>query len=251
MVCINCIFIYMKYRLLLFLIFMEQTISAQTVTPLQTIRFSGYTWNIKTPVTPQGPGPNYWNGKNVWVDTRGQLHLKISKTADGKWSCGEVYTTEKFGYGTYEWQVEGALNALDKNVVLGLFNYSGKDGLDEMDIEFARWGNDSFPILNYTVWPAVKQEKRNDTYGSDFLMKSLYSTHRFTRTEKNVVYKSLHGYQENDTGLFEQHSFNTPGTSISTLPMPVFMNCWLFEGRSPSDEKEVEIIIHRFSFTPL
>jgi len=43
---------------------------------------------------------------------------------------------------------------MDKNVVLGLFNYSGNDGFDEMDIEWARWGNENYPNCNFTVWPA-------------------------------------------------------------------------------------------------
>jgi len=32
--------------------------------------------------------------------------------------------------------------------------------------------------------------------------------------------------------------------------MPVYINLWLFQGKAPSDKKEVEIIIHQFTFTP-
>jgi hypothetical protein len=125
--------------------------------PANTISFSGYTWTVKAPADATGPGPNIWSAANVFVDNEGSLHLKLTKNAaTGKWECAEVASTEKFGEGTYQWQVEGPLATLDKNIVLGLFNYSGKDGLDEMDIEFAQWGNETFPHLNYTIWPVDK-----------------------------------------------------------------------------------------------
>lgn len=108
-----------------------------------TLFFSGYTWRITNPNSLQEPGPNYWSRGNVWVDDSGFLNLRISKNPKtNRWECAQVVSEEDFGYGTYSWQVEGAIDELDKNVVLGLFNYSGNDGHDEMDIEFefARWG---------------------------------------------------------------------------------------------------------------
>ncbi|MEB0248822.1 hypothetical protein QN344_01685, partial [Mucilaginibacter sp. 5B2] len=73
----------------------------------QTIKWSGYTWNVKEPTEATGPGPNYWSGNNVWVDGSGWLHLKISKNAtNGRWECAEVASTESFGMGTYQWQID-------------------------------------------------------------------------------------------------------------------------------------------------
>ena len=77
------------------------------------------------------------------------------------WLCPEVTSLEKFGFGTYQFVVEGAIDHFDKNIVLGLFNYSGNDGYDEMDIEIARWGNSSYPNLNYTIWPAENDNAKN------------------------------------------------------------------------------------------
>jgi hypothetical protein len=71
---------------------------------LTTLSFSGYTWSISAPSGLEGPGPNYWNASYAFVDAN-----------------------------TYQWQVEGTLGSFDKNIVLGLFNYSGNDGYDEMD----------------------------------------------------------------------------------------------------------------------
>jgi hypothetical protein len=215
-----------------------------------TLQFSGYTWNIKNSAGAQwGPGPNFWNGANVWVDANGWLHLKITRNANGTWNCAEVSTTQKFGYGTYQWKVEGPVNALDKNVVLGLFNYSGNDGFDEMDVEFARWGVASNPILNYTVYPATTG-KPTFHNARDFSMSGTYTTHRFKRTSSSVVFKSLGGHVDNDTNLFATSTCSAPPYSISKLSMPVYMNLWLFQGMAPSNGSSVEIIIHEFKFIP-
>jgi hypothetical protein len=217
-----------------------------------TVQFSGYTWNIRnTGSSTEGPGPNIFSGSNAWVDSNGWLHLKISKnTSTNKWNCAEISSTQNFGYGTYQWQVEGAIGSLDKNIVLGLFNYSGNDGYDEMDIEFARWGNSSWPNLNYTVWPATNSGKSEWDYTKNFtLTGGTYTTHRFTRNSSSVVFKSLNGFYNDDTNLFASATCSSPTWSISTLGMPVHMNLWLFDGLAPSDSKEVEIIIHNFKYT--
>lgn len=215
-----------------------------------TVQFSGYTWNVRN--STGGPGPNVFNGNNAWVDSNGWLHLKISKnTSTGKWNCAEIYSTQNFGYGTYQWQVEGAVGSFDKNIVLGLFNYSDNDGFDEMDIEIARWGNSSWPNLNYTIYPATGTSGKSAwSYTKNFTLNGgTYTTHRFTRNSSSVVCKSLNGFYNDDTNLFASASCSSPTWSISTLGMPVHMNLWLFDGHAPSDSKEVEIIIHNFKFT--
>lgn len=220
---------------------------------INTISFSGYNWKVKNSGTDTyGPGPNYWDKKNVWVDSLGILHLKLRKDpATNRWSCAEVQSVNSFGYGTYEWKVNGAIHALNKNVVLGLFNYSGTDGIDEMDIEFARWGVDSNPILNYTVYPAQTSFPVFHTERNFTLPEGTFTTHRFKRTSHTVTYKSLYGFQDADQNLFATDTCTVPRHKVSALSMPIFMNLWLFRGTPPSDQKEVEILIHSFKFTPI
>jgi len=214
-----------------------------------TIQFGGYTWYVKNSGnTLLGPGPNYWSAANVWVDANGYLHLKISKVS-GKWKCAEVWNTQSFGYGTYQWQVEGRLDLLNKNVVLGLFNYSGNDGFDEMDIEFAKWGKFSSPGLNYTVWPA-QMGFNNFSYTQNFSLNGTYTTHRFIRSDNSVIFKSMQGFTDSDANLFASATCTDPPNSVSTLSMPVHINLWLFQGKAPSDRNQVEIIIHDFKYIP-
>ena len=213
----------------------------------KTIQFSGYSWVVRPSSTGAGPGPNSWSADNVWVDTLGKLHLKLAKDAiTGIWNCAEVYTKTQFGYGKYQFQVEGRVDQLDKNVVFGLFNYSGNDGHDEMDIEFSHWGAD-YPILNYTIWPKTNNNATRWTTAKDFTLDGTYTTHRFTRSKSSVLFQSLYGFQNDNTGEFFS---NTCGVSslISTLQMPVYINLWLFNGQSPSNDAAVELVINNFTF---
>jgi hypothetical protein len=41
-----------------------------------------------------------------------------------------------------------------------------------------------------------------------------------------------------------------PSNRISTRPMPVHINLWLFRGRPPKDGREVEVVVRNFAFTP-
>jgi len=107
-----------------------------------TLRFSGYDWTVKAG-NGLGPGPCNWSDSNAWVDSDGALHLKLTKVG-GTWYCAEIESVQRFGFGEYQFWVEGAIDALDPNVVLGLFNYPppavGPDGTNEIDVELARWG---------------------------------------------------------------------------------------------------------------
>jgi hypothetical protein len=128
--------------------------STETQTPLvrgeRTIQFSGYEWIVRDHGSDlSGPGPNLWDGSNVWVDESGDLHLKLTHTEDG-WHSAEVTMTQRLGFGRYQFQVIGPIDQLDPNVVLGLFNYPteevGPDGTNEIDIEFAHWETPLHPL---------------------------------------------------------------------------------------------------------
>src|SRR5437868_5795598 len=48
----------------------------------KTIQFANYTWQVRS--GSGGPGPNHWADTNVWVDSDGFLHLKITNVG-GTW----------------------------------------------------------------------------------------------------------------------------------------------------------------------
>lgn len=85
------------------------------------VTWSGTTWAIKTSRSRVGPGPNVFDKANVSVDENDGLHLRIAKSATGTWTCAEIIGPTSYGYGTYTFTLASPVDALDPNVVLGLF----------------------------------------------------------------------------------------------------------------------------------
>ena len=219
---------------------------------IKTLSFSGYTWYVKSG-TGMGPGPNNWNENNVWVDALGKLHMQIKYSATTKkWECAEVWTTTALGFGKYEWFVEGRIDLLDKNVVVGLFNYPtsaiGPDGTNEIDIEFAKWGNQKNKIGNFTVWPAVSGYS-NTTYPYNIALTGTYTTHRFTWSSTSIYFQSLNGWRTDNANIIATNTFAPLVSTTSLIPQtaePLHMNLWLFRGNPPSNKTNVEVIISKF-----
>lgn len=214
-----------------------------------TIQFSGYTWEVKSG-DGLGPGPNNWSASNVWVDANGYLHLKITKVGD-KWYSASVKMTQSLGFGTYQFWVIGAIDTLDKNVVLGMFNYNGPDGTNEIDVEIARWGNVTNPNLNYSVYPAEAGYSYT-SHRSTFSLTGTYTTHRFKWQSTNVFFQSLHGHQTGNVNEFDNWTFSPTNYTryIPQNPAPARLNLWLFQGNPPSNGQEVEVVIRSFTYTP-
>ena len=219
------------------------------------IEFSGYEWTVRDHGSDlSGPVPNLWDASNVWLDENGKLHLRITQAADG-WHSAEVTMTQPLGFGRYQFQIDAPIDQLDPNVVLGLFNYPteeiGPDGTNEIDIEFAHWGDPVAPIGNFTIWPAQAGiEPSSHTF--EFQLNGTYTTQRFIWESQQILFQSLHGHTDNNENEFANFLYQPedPLSLIGQQPEPVHINLWLFKGRAPTDGNEVEVIIHSFTFSP-
>ncbi|MEJ5995377.1 glycoside hydrolase family 16 protein [Pedobacter sp. Du54] len=211
-----------------------------------SITFSGYKWNVtNSPSKRAAPGNNYWSENSIWVDGKGYLHLKLTKeTGTNKWFCAQISSEKKFGNGLYEFWVEGRLDQLDKNVVFGMFNYSGIDYYDEMDIEFSRWGEINNQNLHYNVYPEENTNSARWGSSTEFLLTEPYSIHRITRANSSVKFESYSDFLGRKI-----HSQLYSASTISKKEMPIYINLWAFKNVAPSDQKQVEIIIQKFVFT--
>ncbi len=221
-------------------------LAMKTLPVNNNITFSGYKWVVaNSPNKRTAPGNNYWSDSSVWVDGKGYLHLRLTKDPEtNKWYCAQISSEKKFGNGLYQFWVEGRVDQLDKNVVFGLFNYAGIDYYDEMDIEFARWGDANNTNLHYSVYPA--ENTTTPIWGSstEFILNEPYSIHRITRASSSVKFESYYDFQGRkiNTQLYNS-------STISTKEMPIYINLWAFKNLAPSNLKEVEIIIQKFVFT--
>jgi hypothetical protein len=223
-----------------------------------TITWSGIEWNVKSRLG-QNPGPNDWSAANVFVDADGDLHLAITNVG-GTWYCAEVWTNVTFGFGTFQWQVQTAVDRLDPNVVLGLFVYGppalGPDGTHEFDIEYARFGSATGDNGWWTVFPNVQVTPPllGQSHYSLALGANPATTSRFVWASANVAFATLSGYQSAGSSANTMDSWTyqpaDPSTAISQSPMPVHMNLWLDQGNPPTDGHGAEVVIHNFSFTP-
>jgi hypothetical protein len=231
---------------------------------MKTITFSGYQWNVRATGT-GGPGPkipNLWDDANAWVDDKGSLHLKITAVTNAggntEWHCVEISSQLRLAFGRYQFQVIGRIDELDPNVVLGLFKYPtpdvGGDGTNEIDIEFAKWGNAKAKNADYVVFPINKPRVPGDNTEFNVVLTGGYSTHRFLWESDRVTFQSLHGHRDDDSNEFEHWLYMPTGGRTDLVPQeptPVRLNLWLFNATPPGDGAEVEMVISQFRFTPL
>ena len=68
--------------------------------------------------------PYYWA-----VDTAGNLHLKITKNANGQWTCAEIIGPTTYGYGTYSFALASRVAGVAPWVHLEkLRSWGGEEG---------------------------------------------------------------------------------------------------------------------------
>src|SRR5260370_4331204 len=123
---------------------LERTVSAQTIS------WKGHSGRV----TAGGmAGVCQGSPSNVSIDSDGYLHMKISH-AGGTWTAAEIFTVDRLGFGTYQWQIDAPVDRLDPNVVVGLFPY-GPNGprTNEIDIEYAFWGHPDGVNADWVVYP--------------------------------------------------------------------------------------------------
>lgn len=221
---------------------------------VNAFHFSGYDWDVKTSGGFLfGPGPNIFsdNLENVWVDEEGKLHLRITYR-DGEWRCAEVISNDSFGYGTYRFYIDSPVNALDPNVVLGLFTWSDDPAYSyrEIDVEIARWGDATDPTnAQFVVQP---WNNPGNLVRYTIPSGSAPTTHSFDWQAHRIVFASHDGAYDpppDAAPIVSEWTYEGPD-----IPVPgdeqVRINLWLVSGIEPTDGEEVEVVISRFVFIP-
>jgi hypothetical protein len=192
------------------------------------------------------------NPANVSVDANGYLHMKITNSG-GTWTAAELFTTERLGFGTYQWQIDGPIDRLDPNVVVGLFPYGpNAPRTNEIDIEYAFWGHPDGVNADWVVYPAS-----GTTVGSKSYLFSLggatLSTSRFIWASDRVDSFLMGGLVGvgSTAGLIDSWTYtpSDPTVNIPQQTLPLGMNLWCFDA-PPSNGQNVEIVVRDFQFVP-
>jgi hypothetical protein len=214
------------------------------------VLFSGYEWWIKASITPIGPGPNYFSGSqdNVWVDSLGELHLRITQRY-GRWFCPEVINKDSPGYGKYTFQVTGEIGQLDRNVVLGLFTWDNASAEyhREIDMEFSRWGVQGDTSAQYVIEPWDQPGNRHRWMMPGWIDSS---THSFTWRQDSIYFLSVKGHQSAPPYDSIIRTLTYKGSYIPTHGNEnPRINLWLFNGAPPSDTSDLEVVIKKFEYS--
>ena len=217
------------------------------------LSFSGYDWWVKNSAGLVGPGPNYFSDStnNIWTDTNGWLHLRITHRTNA-WQCAEIISARTFGVGNYRFELNSVADNLNPNVTLGLFTYSDDPAFTdrEIDVECGRWQNAA------------------DTNNAQFVVQPYYlasqlvryrvppgladSTHLFVWETNRISWQSQTGaYSAAATNRIASYVFTNAVNVPQSGDECVHLNLWLINGSAPTDNNEVEVTVQSFNFVPL
>jgi hypothetical protein len=230
--------------------------SAKNAATTDPSHWKGRTWKL---TDGSMAGVAKGNPANIFVDQNGYLHLRIINRG-GTYTASEMFSTEKMGFGTYQWQIEGPLLNMDKSTVLGLFSYGptagiGGDAENEIDIEFSQWNNTCNGCnADFTFWPTTGNKSlgpKEDNFTIN-LGGATLTTARFEWCSTKIVGTIMSGLQPLGTtaNVLQTLTFAPPdyAARIPQVPLPLGMNLWCFKVPPASDQ---EAIIRDFQFVPL
>lgn len=220
----------------------------------QNINWAGRTWKLTNGgmagVAPGAPA-------NITIDSRGYLHLLITRH-DGKWTASELFTTGDYGFGTYQWVIEGDVYDMDPTTVLGLFPFGpthhlGVDAENEIDIEFSQWNKTCKGCnADFTVYPSTGNHKPKgvSAWEDNFhVTGGTVTTARMEWFPDHIVFTLMNGAQPIGTTaeVIKAETYTSDKSNIPQVAVPVGINLWSFK-QTPA--KDQEVVIRDFQFVP-
>ena len=218
----------------------------------QTITWAGHDWKV----TSGGmAGVARGDPANVTIDADKYLHMRIVNR-QGKWAAAEVFTTDRMGFGTYQWVVEGKVYDMDPTTVLGLFTYGpthhiGTDAENEIDIEFSQWNKTCKDCnADFTVYPSTGNRKPNgvSAWEDNFRVGGEnLTTARMEWRSDHIVFTLMKGVQPIGTvaDVIKTETYSSDKTNIPQVAAPVGINLWCFKKAPATDQS---VVIRDFQF---
>ena len=205
---------------------------------ISTIKFSGYTWNVRS--GGGNPGNNLWSNSvnSVSVDAKGQLHLKVREIL-GKWYSTEVFLSKSLGYGTYQFDVASRVDLTDRNVTAAGFLYANDS--NEYDVEFSKWGNSHSPTnADFATQPYTAPNAIDYWHES---LQPAVSTYRIIWTPGKVEIKATQGTKVLQDWVYTGPNTFAPGAEV------FHFNFWINTGGRPASGTEQDYTVQDFKFT--
>lgn len=210
----------------------------------KTIAFSGYDWLVRQTQNDRH-GMNDYDGRNVWVDSDGHLHLLLTER-DGRWTSADVRLQRSLGYGTYTFDVRDT-SELDPSAAFSMYTFDplGSDqNFRELTIDVSRWGdpgnlNGQFVVQPETVPANVFR----------FAIPSGLVTHSFRWEPGRASFKTARVSGDARTNsIIAERLFTarvpTAGAEIPHLTL-------LYDRRAARPPaKAVEVVVEKFTFLP-
>ena len=210
----------------------------------KTITFSGYDWLVRQTQNDRH-GMNAYDGRNVWVDNEGHLHLLLTER-DGRWTSADVRLTRSLGYGTYSVDVRDT-SALDPSAAFSMYTFDplGSDqNFRELAVDVSRWGepgnmNGQFVVQPETVPANVLR----------FAIPAGRVTHSFRWEPGRVSFKAVRksGSPRGDSVVAERVFTARVPTAGAERPQLTL----LYDRSAPRPpSKAVEVVVEKFGFLP-
>ncbi len=216
---------------------------------MDTFNLSGIKWKKRISEHNSGPGNNTFglHERNVYLDKDGNINLKIKKTGR-TYSCAEIYSDSFFGKGRYEITIATNTKQFSPQMVLGIFLYdqTASPHFNEIDIEYAQWGNKDIENAQYAI------HTNNNIEVSRFYIpkKKLLSKHTIDISNQDIIITtSIYNKRNNEFDLFEEKKFVNP-QEFDYRNTRFHFNLWLTDTPEKKVGKNPKVKIKSFKYTP-
>lgn len=221
--------------------------------PQRIINFGGFFWKVRTSDGgAELPSSGAWSDSsdNVWIDSNGALHLKVT-VVNGHRVSAEVDSLTPFSYGTYRWKLKLDPNKLDLYTVLGLYTYgpsTRENTPNEIDIEHGKFFSER---RDGTASQFVVQPYKPSGHLFRFKVPaaSIERIEQVTWTPRSIDFKVLDAANPSGTPIAQwtfDKAAEVPVFRLDTL----HMNFWSYDRGKPRTPPVNEAVIESFSFTP-
>jgi len=233
--------------------------SSHTQNLSKEFTFSNYNWKIKE--TKDFADSRIFcltNRKNVSINNDGSLVLKITKIGD-YWYGGELTIDTTLGFGEYSFEIYSPQNSFDANANLSLtiLNLSDEnyEGLTQTGIRFSKNSDiKSKNELEYFLYSTDKKIAGIHIPEKPFLINNKISVHQIGIYPDYIYYTSKSGSEFNEFKTFKKNNISGFSDDISfaqsTGTLKVIISLCLADANEPVSNKDVEVAIKKFKFSP-